>query len=101
MCRASTGAGQITCPALELTVIVDSGVSDAYGDRMSTTIEDRQVRRRLAILRHAEEVTGNVAMTCRYYGISRQNFYVWKRRYDELGPDRLKDRPAPRPHMWT
>lgn len=59
---------------------------------MSNTIEDRHVRRRLAILRHAEEVTGNVAMTCRYYGISRQNFYVWKRRYDELGPDGLKDR---------
>jgi hypothetical protein len=31
---------------------------------MSITIEDRQVGRRLAILRHAEEVTGNVAMTC-------------------------------------
>jgi len=30
----------------------------------------REVRRRLAIIRHAEEVTGNVAMTCRYYGIS-------------------------------
>ena len=45
---------------------------------MSTTIEDRQIRRRLAILRHAEEVTGNVAMTCRYYGNSRQNFYVRK-----------------------
>jgi transposase InsO family protein len=59
---------------------------------MSTTIEDRQVRRRLAILRHAEEVTGNVAMTCRYYGISRQCFYVWQRRYDELGPEGLKDR---------
>ena len=46
----------------------------------------------MAILRHAEEVTGMVAMTCRYYGISRQCFYVWKRRYDELGPDGLKDR---------
>src|SRR4029453_14568430 len=79
-----------TC--LELTEIVDTWVSDAYGDRMSTTIEDRQVRRRLAILRHAEEVTGNVAMTCRYYGISRQCFYVWQRRYDELGPEGLKDR---------
>jgi hypothetical protein len=32
----------------------------------------REVRRRLAILQHAEEVTGNVSMTCRYYGISRQ-----------------------------
>jgi ribosomal protein S14 len=32
----------------------------------------REVMRRLAICRHAEEVTGNVALTCRYYGISRQ-----------------------------
>ena len=31
----------------------------------------RQAKHRLAILRHAEEVTGNVAATCRYYGISR------------------------------
>ena len=42
----------------------------------------RQARRRLAILRHAEEVTGNVASTCRYYGISRQCFYTWQRRYE-------------------
>jgi len=59
---------------------------------MSITIEDRQVRRRLAILRHSQEVTDNVAMTCRYYGITRQSFYLWKRRYEELGPDGLKDR---------
>jgi hypothetical protein len=32
----------------------------------------RAAARRLAILRHAEEITGNVARTCRYYGISRQ-----------------------------
>jgi transposase-like protein len=59
---------------------------------MSTTAEDRQVRHRLAILRHAEEVTGNAAMTCRYFGITRQTFYVWKRRHDELGEEGLKDR---------
>jgi hypothetical protein len=35
---------------------------------------DRNAARRLAIIRHAEEVTGNVAKTCRYYGISRQVF---------------------------
>jgi hypothetical protein len=35
-------------------------------------------KRRLAILRHAEEITGNVALTCRYYGISRQVFYKWR-----------------------
>ena len=28
----------------------------------------------------------------RYYGITRQSFYVWKRRYDELGEEGLKDR---------
>ena len=55
------------------------------------------MRRRLAILHHAEEVTGNVATTCRYYGITRQSFYTWKRRYDELGEDGLKDR-SRRPH---
>jgi transposase-like protein len=30
---------------------------------------------RLAIIRHAREVTGNVSMTCRYFGITRQAFY--------------------------
>jgi hypothetical protein len=36
----------------------------------------RLARRRLAILQHAKEVTGNVACTCRYGGISRQRFYT-------------------------
>jgi transposase len=52
----------------------------------------RMAKRRLAILRHAEEITGNVALTCRYYGISRQCFYTWKRRYDAHGLDGLRDR---------
>jgi transposase InsO family protein len=59
---------------------------------MTDPMLDRQVRRRLAILRHADEMTGNVAMTCRYFGISRQVFYTWRRRYDELGADGLRDR---------
>jgi Helix-turn-helix domain len=45
------------------------------------------VRRRLAVLRHVEEITGNVAMTCRYFGISRRLCYVWLRQYrDERVP---------------
>ena len=36
---------------------------------------DRNAARRLAIIKHAREVTGNVALTCRYYGISRQVYY--------------------------
>src|SRR4051794_40347859 len=49
-------------------------------------------KRRLAILRHAEEVTSNVALTCCYYGISRHAFYKWCRRYEEFGLDGLRDR---------
>jgi transposase len=57
----------------------------------------REVRRRLAVIRHAEEVTGTVAMTCRYYEISRQVYYRWLRRYQERGIDGLRDL-SRRPH---
>ena len=52
----------------------------------------RRAARRLAIIRHAQEVTGNVALTCRYYGVSRQVFYIWLRRYEQLGLEGLRDR---------
>jgi transposase InsO family protein len=58
----------------------------------------KNAARRLAIIRHAEEVTGNVAQTCRYYGISRQTFYAWLRRYEEKGLEGLRDRSS-RPHV--
>lgn len=59
--------------------------------------QQRKIRHRLAVLRHAEEVSGNVAATCRYYGISRTVFYKWRNRFDELGPEGLRDRSS-RPH---
>ena len=49
------------------------------------------------MLRHVEVVSGNVAATCRYYGISRQCYYGWLRRYEAAGLDGLKDRSS-RPH---
>jgi transposase InsO family protein len=52
----------------------------------------RGAARRLAIIRHAQEVTGNVSATCRYFGITRQAFYTWLRRYEEHGPEGLRDR---------
>ena len=58
---------------------------------------ERRARRRLAVLRHVEEVSFNVAATCRYYGISRQCYYRWLRRYEADGLDGLKDRSS-RPH---
>jgi transposase InsO family protein len=53
--------------------------------------QQRKIRHRLAVLRHCEEVTGNVAATCRYYGISRQCFYKWLRRFEERGEEGLRD----------
>jgi transposase len=58
---------------------------------------DRPARHRLAVLRHAEEVSGNVAATCRYYGISRNCYYIWLRRYQAEGVEGLRDRSS-RPH---
>src|SRR6478735_1419589 len=54
--------------------------------------QQRKIRHRLAVLRHAEEVTGSVAATCRYYGITRQCFYKWRRRYEDEGEAGLRDR---------
>ena len=64
---------------------------------MSDPLLDREVRRRLAVLRHVEEETGNVAMTCRYFGISRQLYYTWLRRYRAHGAEGLRAQ-SRRPH---
>ncbi|MFJ5026164.1 helix-turn-helix domain-containing protein [Streptomyces goshikiensis] len=60
--------------------------------------QDRQAQHRLAVLRHAEEVTGNVSQTCRYYGITRNCFYKWQRRYEDEGIEGLRDRSS-KPHL--
>lgn len=59
---------------------------------MTEPEQQRKIRHRLAVLAHADEVSGNVARTCRYYGISRPTFYKWRNRYEELGEDGLRDR---------
>ncbi|SRR5260221_2306782 len=56
---------------------------------------------RLGILRHVEEVTHNVAKTCRYYGIGRTAYYEWYNRYQDEGEEGLRDksrRPIHSPH---
>ena len=57
----------------------------------------RGAAHRLAIIRHAQEVSGSVAKTCRYYGISRNAYYKWFRRYEEFGEEGLRER-SKRPH---
>lgn len=42
------------------------------------------IRRKLKILNHGKE-SGNVSKTCRYFGISRETYYQWKRSYEQHG----------------
>jgi putative transposase len=65
----------------------------------------REARARLAWFDHYYSQGRNVALTCRYFGISRQTFYRWLRRYDPQNLSTLEDG-SHRPHhrrrpTWT
>jgi transposase len=47
---------------------------------------------RLGVLHHVEEITHNVAKTCRYYGIARGSYYEWYNRYQKEGLEGLRDK---------
>jgi len=51
-------------------------------------MKTRAVLRKLKILNHATEI-GNVSKTCRYFGISRETFYQWKRAFEAHGDQGL------------
>ncbi len=56
--------------SLELTEVAYISVSPTgRGGAMTEREQQRLVKHRFAILQHAEEVTGNVAQTSRYYGM--------------------------------
>jgi hypothetical protein len=49
------------------------------------------------MLQHAQRVSGNVSQTCRFFGVWRALFYIWKHRYEKHGVGGLRDLPR-RPH---
>lgn len=62
-------------------------------------------RRRLKWMDYYESHGRNAALTCRYFGISRQTFHRWRRRYNPQRPSSLEER-SRRPHRvrqptWT
>ncbi len=57
---------------------------------MTEREQRRLVNHRLAVWQHDEDITGNVAQTCRYFGISRPTFYKWRNRYEEQGLEGLR-----------
>jgi hypothetical protein len=34
------------------------------------------------MLQHAQRVSGSVSQTCRFFGISRSLYYIWKNRFE-------------------
>jgi transposase InsO family protein len=65
----------------------------------------REAQKRLQWFDHYQSHGRTAALTCRYFGISRQTFYRWKGRYDPQNLSTLEDR-SHQPHhrrrpTWT
>jgi len=58
----------------------------------------RKVKARLRMLQHYQKISRNVSQTCRFFGISRSQFYIWLRRFEKEEVEGLRDRPR-RPSM--
>lgn len=60
-----------------------------------TQAEQRDISRKLRVLNHAQE-SGNISKTCRYFGVSRETFYQWKKAYQRGGERALiNSKPCP------
>lgn len=75
-----------------------------YLERGATELS-REALKRLQWFDHYQAHGRNAALTCRYFGISRQTFYRWKQRYDARALSSLEGR-SHRPHRrrhptWT
>lgn len=61
---------------------------------MSTKAQS-EITHKLKVFAHAEQ-SGNVAFTCRYFGISKDTFYRWRKNYQSKGKLRLiNSKPCP------
>ena len=59
------------------------------------TKAQRDIKRKLRVLNYAKGI-GNISKACRYFGISRETFYLWKRAYEQCGEKALiNGKPCP------
>lgn len=58
----------------------------------------RKVKAQFRMLQHAQKISHNVNQTCRFFGISRAQYYIWLRRFEKNGMEGLRDRSC-RPSM--
>src|SRR5439155_874512 len=69
-----------------------SGIPRSRYLRQGVAELSREAQKRLRWFDHYQAHGRNTALTCRYFGISRQTFYRWKRRYDPQQLTTLEDR---------
>jgi len=63
-----------------------------YGRLASIPVLSKKARQRLKWFDYYKSHNQNARLTCRYFGISAQTFYRWKRRYDPRHTESLEDR---------
>jgi len=51
----------------------------------------REAKQRLRMMTWYDDHGRNAALTCRHFGISRDTFYRWRRRFEEYGPGGLEN----------
>ncbi len=54
------------------------------------TNDQREIHRKKRIPEYAERI-GNINKTCRYFGVARSTFYLWRERYWALRYPRYRD----------
>jgi len=65
----------------------------------SIPVLSKQARQRLKWFDYYNSHNHNARLTCRYFGISPQTFYRWKRRYDPYRLESLEDRSRRPKHL--
>jgi transposase-like protein len=61
--------------------------------------ELRRAKIRQRRIQHYEQVTRNVSQTCRFFGISRGQFYFWLRWYRQVGFPGLRAQKCGQPRL--
>ena len=55
------------------------------------TNDQRGIHRKKRVLEYAERI-GNIKKACRYFGVVRSTFYLWRERYRESGDEGMRSR---------
>jgi len=60
--------------------------------------EQKDILRKKRILEYAK-ASGNIIKTCRHFGVSRSNFYLWRNAFERCGEEGLaRKKPIPKSH---